>query len=257
MLAHVAALLTALFVWWFSTGLILAANRLPKRGQRWVHAAAVLVLAASLAGLVATRQMASAQGAYLAFLAAIGVWGFNEWMFLSGRITGPRTTAAPAAGSPVSRFRAATEAVLYHELALALSLALVAALSVGAANTVALATFAILWVMRLSAKLNVYLGVRNLSEDLLPAHLSYLETYFRREPMNPLLPFSVAAGLIGAGLILNATWRGGADAYTIAAGTLTATLLLLAVVEHLFMITPISGNGLWRWATGLPAARRP
>ncbi len=134
-------------------------------------------------------------------------------MFLSGRITGPRTTAAPPAGASVSRLRAAIEAILYHEVALALSFAIVAALTLGGDNLTGLATFAILWVMRLSAKLNVYLGVRNLAEEMLPAHLAYLETYFRRGPMNLLMPVSLAAGLIAAGFVLNATWRGGADGY--------------------------------------------
>lgn len=234
-------------MWWVSTGLILWVNRRP--GARLAATvAAFAVLALSLLAIHLSRDQATAGGAYVAFLAAIGVWGFNEMVFLAGLVTGPRTTAAPPAGGPVSRLRAATEAILYHELALALSLAAVAALSLGGANRVALATFAILWVMRLSAKLNVYLGVRNLSEDFLPAHLAYLETYFRREPMNPLLPFSVAAGLVAAGLIFNVTWRTGADPYTIAGGTLCATLLLLAVIEHLFMIAPVPLGGLWRWA---------
>lgn len=253
MLAHAAALVTVVFVWWFSTGLILCAHRLPRRAGPFVVAAGGIVAALSLVGLALTRDMATASGAYFAFLSAIGVWAFNEMMFLSGRITGPRTTAAPPPGGSVSRLRAATETVLYHELALVLSLALVAALTMGGTNLTGLATFSILWVMRLSAKLNVYLGVRNLSEEMLPAHLFYLQTYFRRRPMNPLMPFSVAAGLMAAGVIFNATWRGDADAYAIASGTLTGTLVVLAVVEHLLMVTPVSGNGLWRWAMGAPA----
>ena len=38
--------------------------------------------------------------------------------------------------------------------------------------------------MRQSAKLNVFLGVRNLNADFLPDHLKYLQTYFVRAPMN-------------------------------------------------------------------------
>ena len=34
--------------------------------------------------------------------------------------------------------------------------------------------------MRQSAKLNVFLGVRNLSEEFLPQHLHYLQSYFTR-----------------------------------------------------------------------------
>ena len=258
MLSHAAALVTVVFVWWFSTGLILCAHRLPRRVEPLVAACGALVALVSLLGLVLTRDMASASGAYLAFLSAIGVWAFNEMMFLSGRITGPRTTPAPAPGGAVSRLRAATETILYHELALAFSLALVALLTVGGSNRTGLATFVILWVMRLSAKLNVFLGVRNLSEEMLPAHLTYLETYFRRGSMNPLMPVSIGGGLLAAGLIFNTAWQDGASPYTVASATLTATLVVLAVVEHILMVTPVSGSALWRWARGNPSApRRP
>lgn len=254
MLAHAAAVLVALFVWWFSTGAILWANALPRAGRGLFVVAISVVALASLAGIVAVRDATDAAHAYLGFMCAIGVWGWHEVMFLGGHITGPRTTAAPPPGSGVGRFRAATEVVLYHEIALALTLALIAALSVGAGNTVALVTFAALWAMRLSAKLNVFLGVRNLSEDFLPERLAYVETYFRREPMNPLLPVSVALGLAAAAHLLAPTF--GAEPFAVAAGALTATLVLLGVVEHLFMVAPFSASLLWRWAMARAPAPR-
>lgn len=248
MIPHAAAVFTALFVWWFATGAVLYANGMPRRGRMASVAVASVVLGASLAGLHFGRDMATAAGAYLAFLCAIGVWGWHELMFLSGLITGPRTTAAPPEGAGISPFRAAAEVVLYHEVALALTLALVAVLTFGGANQVGLATFAVLWVSRLSAKFNVFLGVRNLSEDFLPAHLAYVETYFRRQPMNPLLPFSAAAGLLASGAILHRAWSADASPFLVAGGTLTGTLILLAVIEHILMVAPFSATGLWRWA---------
>ena len=248
MLPHAAAVFAALFVWWFSTGAILYANGLPRRTHALSAALATVVLAACLAGLWLSRDMATAAGAYIAFLSALGVWGWHELMFLTGFITGPRRTAVPEEGAGVSRFRAATEVNLYHELALALTLGLMAALVLPGTNPVGLATFAVLWVMRLSAKLNVFLGVRNLSEDFLPPHLAYLETYFRRRPMNALLPFSVAAGVVAASLVLHAAWSADASPFVVAGGTLIATLIALAVVEHLFMVAPFSVSGLWAWA---------
>ena len=50
--------------------------------------------------------------------------------------------------------------------------------------------------MRESAKLNLFLGVRNLSEEFLPAHLAYLQSYFRRRSMNMLFPFSVTVSTV-------------------------------------------------------------
>ena len=75
MLAHLAALFTALLVWWVSTGLILWVNRRP--GTRLAATvAAFAVLALSLLAIHLSRDQATAGGAYVAFLAAIGVWGF-------------------------------------------------------------------------------------------------------------------------------------------------------------------------------------
>lgn len=247
-LTHVAAVLAALFVWWFSTGAILLANRLPEATWGWSAALASLVLMISSAGVVLVRDDTSVLGAYGGFLCAIGIWGWHELMFLTGRITGPRTTPLPPGRAGVSRLRAATEVVLYHEVALVLTLGLIAVLSLGHVNTVALATFAVLWVMRLSAKLNVFLGVRNLSEEFLPDRMAYMATYFRRRRMNPLLPFCVFAALVAAVHILSPAWEPGATEFAVVASTLIGTLLLLAVLEHLFLVAPVALDKLWRWA---------
>ena len=52
--------------------------------------------------------------------------------------------------------------------------------------------------MRLSAKFNLFLGVRNRGEEFLPPHLLYLASYFRRRKINALLPLSVLAGTVVA-----------------------------------------------------------
>ncbi|MFZ9407407.1 MAG: FAD-dependent oxidoreductase, partial [Burkholderiaceae bacterium] len=49
-----------------------------------------------------------------------------------------------------------------------------------------------LWCMRASAKLNLFLGVRNLGLEFLPSHLNYLQHYFRKAPMNLLMPWSIS-----------------------------------------------------------------
>lgn len=51
--------------------------------------------------------------------------------------------------------------------------------SLGSPNQVAAQTWLVLWVMRLSAKLNIFLGVKNFYEPFLPASLHYLLSYFR------------------------------------------------------------------------------
>ena len=67
----------------------------------------------------------------------------------------------------------------------------------GGANQTGWWTYIVLWSMRLSAKLNLFLGVHNLSESFLPTHLRYLQTYFTRRACNWLMPFSVIAGTAG------------------------------------------------------------
>ena len=89
------------------------------------------------------------------------------------------------------RFIYATQTLIYHELAILGTALVVLTLTWGAPNQFGAWTFAILWLARLSAKLNVYLGVPNLTEEFLPRHLEYLKTYFRNRPMNLLFPISV------------------------------------------------------------------
>ena len=66
------------------------------------------------------------------------------------------------------RFINATQTVIYHEVAILATVAAIVALTWGAPNQFGTLTFIILWLARLSAKLNVYLGVPNLTEEFLP-----------------------------------------------------------------------------------------
>lgn len=59
--------------------------------------------------------------------------------------------------------------------------------------------------MRTSAKVNLFLGARNLSEEFLPPHLRYMESFFRRRAVNLLFPVSVTvASLVPAMLLAHA-----------------------------------------------------
>jgi putative photosynthetic complex assembly protein 2 len=146
--------------------------------------------------------------------------------------------------------------VIHHEVVLALTMLAVAGLTWAAPNQVGTQTFMVLWVMRLSAKLNVFLGVRNLTEQFVPEHLRYLRTYFRRAPMNPLMPFSVLTASVVVFRLAVAAWVPDALAFEVVGRTLVATILALAVLEHVFLALPVPDAVLWRWATqtkrGLP-----
>jgi putative photosynthetic complex assembly protein 2 len=103
--------------------------------------------------------------------------------------------------------------------------------------------------MRLSAKLNVFLGVRNLTEQFVPAHLRYLRTYFRRARLNPLMPVSLLAGtIVVARLGRDALASGGTELFVVER-VLVTSILALAVLEHVFLTLPVPDAVLWSWAT--------
>ena len=239
--------LYTLFVWWFSTGVILYLDGLPRSTFKWSMAGATVVLAAALYGLRISSADTSVTGAYVAFTSSVLVWGWLEMSFLMGFITGPWRAPCPVGSRGWLRFRYALRTILHHELALCLAALVVFGITRGGNNQVGMWTFVILWAMRQSAKLNVFLGVRNLSEEFLPAHLRYLETYFARKAMNPLLPLSVAAATLVAVVLWQRAGATDASAFDATALTFLATLLTLAVVEHLFMVLPLPATALWTW----------
>jgi putative photosynthetic complex assembly protein 2 len=246
-----------LFLWWFSTGLIVYLNRLPRWTHPWTMAGSTVLLGLALVGLVATRDDTRVTGAYLGFTCTLVVWAWQEVAFLLGYVTGPRRLPCPPGAVGWRRAGWALQTLLHHELALLLLGAAVLALSWGGDNPTAVFTFAILWVMRQSAKLNVFLGVRNLGEDFLPAHLKYLHTYFRRAPMNPLFPLSVLASSWLAVLVWQAATAHGVTPFDASALTFAATLLTLAVLEHWFMVLPLPSQALWQWSLRRGAVEPP
>jgi putative photosynthetic complex assembly protein 2 len=110
--------------------------------------------------------------------------------------------------------------------------------------------------MRLSAKFNVYLGVPNLAEAFLPDHLKYIGTYFRKRSMNLLFPVAVTASTAASVLLI---WSAASATTPFAAVsyTLVATLMVLAVVEHWFMVLPLPAEALWSWGLTSREATRP
>ena len=237
----------ALFLWWFGTGIVLYLDGLPARTFRRTVAVATGLLGLAVVALAMTRDEASPVAAHIAFAAAVTIWGWNEILFLSGLVTGPRRSRSPAGDRGWTRFRHAAETVLYHEILLVASAGGIALVLVGAENKVGLWTFLILWAMRLSTKLNIFLGVRNLGESFLPDHLAYLASYFRRAPMNRLFPWSViGSSALLAALVVAATATD-SPPFQVVAACLVGTLLALAILEHGFLVLPLDSVGLWRW----------
>jgi putative photosynthetic complex assembly protein 2 len=237
----------AALLWWFTTGLILLLDGLPPTTFRWSMAAATAALLAAGYVLRASAADASVSGAYTAFSCAILVWGWLEMSFLMGFITGPRKHACVERCHGWRHFIHATQAIAYNEIATLMGAAAVAAATWAAPNRVALWTFLILWAMRVSAKLNLFLGVPNLGEKFLPPHLQYLRSFFTKRPMNLLFPISVSGSTLVL-VLLAQTCRAAGDAFHSVGYALLSSLLALAVLEHWFMVLPLPNEKLWKWA---------
>lgn len=257
MLQIALPVLCTLFVWWFSTGVVLYLVTLPRRTHRWTLLGATAVLGVGLWGLSVSATDETANGAYLAFCCAIAVWGWQEVCFLTGVAMGPRTAPCPAGVEGFKRVGLAIQVILYHELQLLALGAAVVFATIGGANQVGLWTYAVLWTMRLSAKLNLFLGVPFLHDDWLPAQLRYLRSYFRIRPMNHLFPVAVSAATIVAFVLVQGALAPDATDVDAVGRLLLASLLAAAVLEHWFMVLPLPVAALWSRFRARQAARHP
>jgi putative photosynthetic complex assembly protein 2 len=150
------------------------------------------------------------------------------------------------------RFARAVGTIAWHELALAMTtLALIHA-AWGAANPFAAWTFAMLFLARVSAKLNLFFGVPRINTEFLPRTLSHLPSHFRLAPMNGFFPLSVTLLSFAAACWLERTVAAGAG-WEVAGFSLLLTITLLALLEHWFMVLPVPDQKLWRWM--MPAPR--
>jgi putative photosynthetic complex assembly protein 2 len=237
----------ALCLWWFSTGLIFYLDQLPVRTFRWSMAGATALLGASLYVIWMTGPDTSSWGVYAAFTAGVLAWGWQEISLYTGYVTGPRKHRCEAGCSGWRHFGHAIGVNLWHEIAIILVAAVIAILSWGNENQWGLWSYLLLWVMHLSARLNVFLGVRNVSEEFVPAHMEVLKSFLTRKPMNLLFPVSVTAGTAAAVALFHQAFTA-ADAGEITGFSLLAALASLAVVEHWLLMLPLPVEKLFRWS---------
>ena len=247
MTPFVLPLVFTLFVWWFSTGVILYLDGLPRRTFPWTFAGASVVGLLGLVGLAASASQTTVASAYCGFTCALLVWAWQEVAFLLGYVTGPRRIPCDPQATGWRRAHIAFLTVLHHEIALLFLAIAVLAVTWNQPNQTGWWTFAVLWAMRQSAKLNVFLGVRNLGENFLPVHLQYLKSYFVRKAMNPLLPVSVVVAATIAVPIWQAAGSPTASGFESASLALVGTLLSLAILEHLLLVLPLPSEALWKW----------
>jgi putative photosynthetic complex assembly protein 2 len=246
-MAYALPILFALFLWWFSTGIIFYLDGLPQKTFKWSMLGATVLLGASFAGLWFSADDASVTGAYIAFASALVAWGWMEISLYMGFVTGPRKHRCEKGCSGVAHFGHAIAANLWHELAIVAGAAAIVALTWGGANELGLWTYIVLWWMHLSARLNVFLGVPNVSEEFVPDHMEVLKGFLTKKPMNLLFPVSVTVStVIAVFLVIRAA--GAVAPFEIASYVFLSALMVLAIVEHWFLMLPLPTAALWNWS---------
>jgi putative photosynthetic complex assembly protein 2 len=241
--------LYAVFAWWFSTGIVLYLDRLPRRTFRWTMAGATALLLLSLYGIRSEGTDLSVAAAYCSFTCGLLAWAWLEVSFYTDAVTGLKIAPCPTGCSGWRHLGHAIAVSLYHELAILALAAVVIALSWEQPNKTGLWTFVILWWMHQSARLNVLLGVPNVGEEFLPEHLVFLKSFLTRKPMNLLFPVSVSVStVIAVRLVENAS--SASDAFTGVGFTFLATLMIVAILEHWFLVAPLPTQRLWSFSLG-------
>ena len=242
------AALVALFAWWFSTGaILLVVRRADQRaGHLWATLSNLPLLVLGAIGLWVSAGALTLPNVYIAFASALCVWGWIEMAFLTGVIAGPNRRPLSGAEPEWERFIRAWGTVAYHEMALVFALIALLVLGAGAENSFGIWTFALLFIARVSAKLNLYLGVRKINVEFIPTPLQHLPSHFREARMNWLFPTSVTAlsfaAVRGLDLIAQAT-----DPAVAVGFALFTTLTALALLEHWLMVLRLPDEKLWRW----------
>ena len=173
----------ALISWWFGTGIILLLVRLPKEQFSPARLSWTLISIPALYFTYQSMLENTNANAYMGFISTIVLWGWHELAFLTGWISGPRRVPLEAGLGLWDRFKQSVQVVWHHELALFVTLILLVIVQIGHPNHTAMCTFALLWLMRLSSKLNLFFGVPQVGEQYLPTHLTYMGSYFRKKPV--------------------------------------------------------------------------
>ena len=239
-------LLFATVLWFVATGVVLWLDRLPRTTWPTSIVAATVASGFAMAGVIATAPLTGPAAAYAAFACALVIWGWHELSFLMGFVTGPNRAACPDGARGWRRFRLAAATLIHHEIAMAATVVVLAAATWGQPNQTATLTFVLLFVMRLSAKLNVFAGVPHLSTDMMPDHMRYLASYFRVRPPGLTFALSTLGVIVLAAVLADLALRshgGVATGYALA-----FALVLLALVEHAFLVVPWRDSRLFRWA---------
>lgn len=231
-----AAIAFVIVMWSTSTAVIFYLDSLPAHTFKYSMAAATLVLIGCSIAMVLLEDQSSTEAIATSFAAGLLAWGWTEMALYMGYITGPRKKRCAEGCSGLQHFGHAVNANLWHEIVVII-FAIVIYLS---ANETSLWAYTMLWLMHLSARLNVFLGVRNVSAEFVPEHMDVLKGFLRQRTMNPLFPFSCLILIALTGYLIS-------SAQTFAM-TMAATLASIGLLEHVLLMLPLPIEKMWAWS---------
>ncbi len=245
---HIVPFIVTVAIWFIATGLIAWADN---RGRATFRRSVALGGAAGIAGLIAillSSQSVSVAAVYVSFVGALLVWGWHEVGFLTGAAAGPRRSACQPGATGLDRFMQASATVIHHEVALALTALMLISLAWNAPNQIGATVFVLMFALRLSSKINLFVGVPNSTTEMLPPHLDYLKSYFGRNRMTVLLAATIAAILALAGWFASLAMAAPLGSAEMTGASLLTALCVLGALEHLFLALPFRDGMLWGWA---------
>ena len=245
---HIIPFIVTVIIWFMATGIIAWADN---RGRATFRRSVMIGGFAGILGLVAILLSAfsvSVAAVYTAFIGALMVWGWHEIGFLTGAAAGPRRTPCAPGTRGLDRFVQASATVLHHEVALALTALMLISLSWNAPNQIGVTVFVLLFGLRLSSKINLFVGVPNSTTEMLPAHLDYLKSYFGANRLTALLAGSILAILALAGWFASLAIAAAQGSPEMVGASLLTALCLLGALEHVFLALPFRDGMLWGWA---------
>jgi len=230
-----AAIIFVVALWSISTAVIFYLDSLAQRTFKYSMAAATLLLLVCAVAIVQLRDDDAMPSLAVSFAAGLLAWGWTEMALYMGYITGPRKQRCVEGCSGIEHFGHAISANLWHEL-IVIVLAIAIYLS---GNETAFWSYTMLWLMHLSARLNVFLGVRNVSAEFVPAHMDVLKSFLRQRKMNPLFPFSCLALLALSAYLISLP-----QTFEV---SMAATLAVIGLLEHILLMLPLPIERMWTW----------
>lgn len=250
---HILPVAFTVLVWFFATGLI---AWLDNRNRATFPRSLAIGGAIGIGGLVmilVAAQSISVIAVYAAFAGALMVWSWHEIGFLTGATAGPRREACPQGARGWVRFSHASMTLIYHEIGLAVTAVLLVSLCWTTPNQIGAMVFMLMFGLRLSTKLNLFVGVPNTQTDILPGHLRYLTSYYGPQRLHPLMIVSLLASASLAAWLGNAAFTAAPGSPEMVGASLLFALSVLGAAEHLFLALPFRDGTLWGWA--LPSRR--